>query len=174
MRESWIRLRRICWRIHAPKWAFAPLSGEGAARTGGRFNEIGVPALYLAFSHETAVREYEQDLGWRPGTLCAYRVSASVADLRDPRVLALLDATVETMRCPWKELAFRRSPGPVPTWLIARRLLEIGAAGAIYPSAVDPSGSNIVLWRWNERQGAKVTVIDPLEDLPRDQRSWAG
>lgn len=166
------RLRRICWRIHAPKWAFAPLSGEGAARTGGRWNEPGTPALYLAFEHGTAIREYEQDLGWRPGTLCAYRVDVKVADLRDAATLTHLGFTPDMVHCPWKEIAFTRPGAEVPSWRIAASLKARGAAGAVYHSAVDPSGSNLVMWRWNTGKGDRVQVIDPLADLPRNQYSW--
>lgn len=168
-----VRLRRICWRIHAPKWAFAPLSGEGAARTGGRFNKPGTPALYLAFTHDTAIREYEQDLGWRPGTLCAYRLDAKVADLRDTATLAELNIRPGMVRCAWKELAFSRPIGDVPSWRIAAALAAKKVAGAIYPSAVDPHGTNVVLWQWNTGKADRVEVIDPLADLPKTQASWA-
>lgn len=43
-------------------------------------------------------------------------------------------------------------------------------AGAVYRSAVDHAGSNLVLWRWNTRKDDRAQVIDPL--APRNQRSW--
>lgn len=52
----------------APKWAHRPLSSEGAALRGGRWNEPGRQALYMSEDFVTAVAEYEQDLGIRPGT----------------------------------------------------------------------------------------------------------
>ena len=61
----------------APKWAYRPLSGAGAALHGGRFNAPGIEALYVSFDYITAISEYEQDLGIRPGTLCAYDVDVS-------------------------------------------------------------------------------------------------
>lgn len=170
-----LKLReQICWRIHAPKWAFAPLSGEGAARTGGRLNRPGLAALYLAFDHGTAVQEYEQDLGWRPGTLCAYRVSGRFADLREPQVLAALGFTMRDLRCPWKQLAFSDPTQEPPSWRIADLLLQHRVTGAIFPSQANSLGTNLVLWRWNLRGAAKVEVIDPLMDLPRNQSSWLG
>ena len=45
------------WRMLAPKWAHAPLSGAGAAARGGRCNEPGMPALYMSERFETAVAE---------------------------------------------------------------------------------------------------------------------
>ncbi len=49
----------IAYRMHQPKWAVAPTSGAGAAKTGGRANWIGTPALYLALEVGTAVAEYQ-------------------------------------------------------------------------------------------------------------------
>jgi RES domain-containing protein len=168
-----LRLRRqVCWRIHAPKWAYVPLSGEGAARTGGRFNRPGTPALYLAFDHGTAVQEYEQELGWRPGTLCAYRVGGRFADLRGAAWLDALGSTPGDVGCAWKQMAFSRPPRVPPSWRLADALIGRNAAGAIYPSQVSATGTNLVLWRWNVRGGAQVEVLDPLKDLPRDQASW--
>jgi RES domain-containing protein len=74
------------WRMLAPRWAHEPLSGAGAARAGGRWNEPGQVAIYLSDSHATAIAEYQQDLP-RPGTLTAYDVQASeTLDLGDPVV----------------------------------------------------------------------------------------
>jgi RES domain-containing protein len=43
------------FRVHDPKWSFAPVSGAGAARFGGRANRPGVDALYLSLELETAL-----------------------------------------------------------------------------------------------------------------------
>ena len=111
-----VRLRGRLWRMLAPKWAHAPLSGEGAAKRGGRFNPPGIAALYMSGDFVTAIAEYEQDLGIRPGTLCAYQVDlAGIVDLCDPATR--LAARVETtdLACAWKHIALVLRQRP-PTW----------------------------------------------------------
>lgn len=72
------------YRMHSPKWAFAPTSGEGAAEEGGRVNRPGLPASYLALDPNTVVLEYQQeDPLVPPGTLVSYRVTVDrIADFR--------------------------------------------------------------------------------------------
>ena len=86
------RLKRtltgFAYRAHHPRWSFAPASGEGAARHGGRFNPVGMAALYTARRMETAWLEAQQAFPFKaqPLTLCAYEVDcADVVDLTDPK-----------------------------------------------------------------------------------------
>jgi RES domain-containing protein len=156
----------------APKWAHEPLSGAGAATRGGRHNEPGMPALYMSEQFATAMAEYEQDLGIRPGTLCAYDVDvAGVVDLCDTAVCAAAGINPGDLRCPWKTIAFVAKRRP-PTWDIARRLFDAGAFGVRIPSVQSVGGANLVLWRWNDAPDRRVVALDPLGDLPRDQSSW--
>jgi RES domain-containing protein len=155
----------------APKWADDPLSGAGAALRGGRFNPPGMPALYMSEEFVTAVAEYEQDLGIRPGTLCAYDVkSERIVDLGDALTLETLGVDAAALRAPWKHIAFVEKRLP-PTWPLAERLLQEGIDGARVPSA-QAIGLNLVLWRWNVERAARVVALDPLRDLPADQSSW--
>jgi RES domain-containing protein len=92
------------WRMLAPRWAFDPLSGAGAARAGGRWNERGQAALYLSDSHATAIAEYQQDLP-RPGTLTAYDVDAStILDLAAMTTRRELRLDNAFLRQPWKRV----------------------------------------------------------------------
>ena len=167
-----VRIRRRCWRVLAPKWAHAPLSGAGAARHGGRYNLPGMEALYLSEDLLTAVAEYEQELGIRPGTFCAYEVDVrGVVDLANDRVRATLRITLEDLLGPWQEIAFVRGEEPL-TWTLAQRLQVQGCVGARVPSAVLPDAANLVLWRWNDAPERRVTAHDPLGDLPADQSAW--
>jgi RES domain-containing protein len=79
-------INALFWRMLAPRWAFDPLSGAGAARAGGRWNEPNQVALYLSESHAVAIAEYQQDLP-RPGTLTGYAVVAkAMLDLANPAI----------------------------------------------------------------------------------------
>lgn len=164
----------------APRWAHDPLSGAGAALRGGRYNRAGVEALYLAYDIDTAVNEYEQDIGIRPGTFCYYDV-----DL-DPVVDFSVDVTVNEFGfspadrfCLWKDLVSR---GTVPpTWLLADAAMAAGFVAAIVPSAATANrpparrtpGMNLVIWRWNTgAAGMAVRALDPTNELPIDQSSW--
>lgn len=152
----------------SPRWQHDPLSGAGAARNGGRWNRIGLPALYLSLDHPTAIAEYHQTVV-RPGTLAAYDVkSGSIADFRDTEVLNLLRVRPAALIDEWATIVDVREGEPA-TWPLADRLIEAGAHGAVVPSAQNPGGTNLVLWRWSEdgRESARVRVVDPEGDLRR-------
>ena len=53
-------VKTTAYRVFVPRWAYAPTSGEGAAKHGGRVNRPGLEALYLSLDPETAVKEYQQ------------------------------------------------------------------------------------------------------------------
>jgi RES domain-containing protein len=158
------------WRMLAPRWAFDPLSGAGAARAGGRWNEPGQPALYLSNSHATAIAEYQQELP-RPGTLTAYDVDAqAILDLADRAVREAIGIDDRFLLQPWKQIrdVERRRPS---CWDFVATVALRGWHGMRAPS-VQALGTNLVLWRWNEPGAPIVKHIDPLADLPNDQASW--
>ena len=163
------------WRGHDPSWAFAPLSGEGARLSGGRFNRRGLPALYLALDLGTAIAECSQGFGRRlpPLTLCEYDVDCNdLADLTSEGDRAAHGITLGDLAGGWRlELA----RGDTPTsWRISEMLIAAGFAGVIAPSfavAAPPVGRNLVLWRWAD-EAHRVAVYDPQARLPRDQSSW--
>ena len=155
---------RRLWRILSPRWAHAPLSGEGAARHGGRWNRPGQPALYLSETIETAFAEYQQEMGVRPGTFVAYDLSgALIVDLTDVAVQAELGLTAADLLEPWKEAAFVRKVDP-GTWRLVDRLVG-EFDGLRVPSAQYSGGVNIVLWRWNAAEGAQIRHFDPRTEL---------
>lgn len=160
------------WRILAPKWAHQPLSGAGSALYGGRWNPKGTPALYVSENFETAFMEYEQDLGTRPGTFCAYKVNCEdIADLTDPNTQRALTCNDDVLFCKWKQILLVQKEAP-PTWSVVQILIQQGFVGARVPSARRPGGVNLVLWRWNHTPRHQIEVIDLKLDLPRNQKSW--
>ena len=167
-----ITVRARFWRVLAPRWAHEPLSGAGAARYGGRWNPLGVPALYMSAELPTAVAEYEQDLGIRPGTFCAYDVDvADILDLRRDEVLAACGIDRDVSFAPWKTMLLVNGERP-PAWDIAARLIADGIAGILVPSTRLAGGTNLVLWRWNGAPDRRVAALDPQHDMPTDQSSW--
>lgn len=155
------------WRIVPPRWSAYPLSGDGAAAHGGRFNAKGVKALYLALDHTTAFAEYQQEFGVRPGAFYAYRIAARrIVDLADDETLAALSLKMPDLSSPWKAVSLIGNAVPL-TVALSSRLISQGAEGAFYQSGRFPSGLNMVIWKWNVRGGAKITVHDPAGDLER-------
>jgi RES domain-containing protein len=147
----------------APKRAHDPLCGAGAASRGGRHNPPGMPALYMSRQIVTAIAEYEQDPGVRPGTLCAYDVDvAGIVVLRDARVCGDAGIDPGDLRCAWKQIAFVANRRP-PTRDNASRLFDAGAAGILVASVQSLGGTNLVLWRWKDAPDRTVVRLDPLE-----------
>ena len=64
------------WRMLGVRWQRRPLE-SGSHRTGGRWNPMGMPALYLSADYVTAIVEMHQELV-RPGTLAAYAPAGSI------------------------------------------------------------------------------------------------
>ena len=156
----------------APRWAFDPLSGAGAALAGGRWNEPGQATLYLSDSHTTAIAEYQQDLP-RPGTLTGYDVTAArLLDLADPAIRGAIGLDDAFLRQPWKYVrdVERRRPA---CWDFSAAAFTSGWHGIRVPSVQVP-GRNLVLWRWNADRAPVVRPLDPLGDLPQNQASWQG
>ena len=171
-----MRLTRTVYRAHNPRWAWAPDSGEGAAATGGRFNPVGVPALYTAVRFETAWLEAQQAFSFKaqPLTLCGYEVDCDdTLDLTDPAVLAGRGIRPDDLACPWKDLA-TRGVRP-PSWALADRLMADGVAAIMVPSfaaGATPADVNVVFWDWAHDPPHQVRVVDDEGRLPRDASSW--
>lgn len=165
------------YRGHDPCWAFAPLSGDGAAIHGARFNPKGVPALYLALSPVGAINEVSQGLAARvaPLTLVQYDVDCTdVEDLTDAATRARLGVVEADMACDWGGDALILGKTPA-SWVIATRLIAGGSAGIIVPSyatAAAPEHCNLVLWKWTQRRPHRVRAYDPTGRLPANQLSW--
>lgn len=143
------------WRMLGIRWQRRPFD-SGSHITGGRWNAVGTPALYIAADYGTAIQEMYQDL-IRPGTLVAFDLEATaIADLRD--------ADPAVLECAWRRI-FKGENGIPPSWPLAQALIADGAQGALVPSVQRRGGTNLVLWRWHdargEGEGARLTLLDP-------------
>ena len=170
-----MRFQGVCYRAHDPRWAISPLSGEGAAIRGARFNPKGVPALYLSTSIEGAVTEASQGFGHKihPLTICSYEVDCDdVADLADETSRNIHSISLDTMASAWASaLADNRRPA---SWGVYDRLVG-HCSGILVPSfahRAPPSIRNLVLWNWGPERPHQVKVIDPTGRLPKNQKSW--
>ncbi len=177
------------WRAFVPRWAHLPLSGEGAARFGGRWNPPGLPAIYAARELSTAWAEYNQGFVQHPAMIAQLELSdADLADLTDAAVLEELGVAEAIHRCQWRDAMERglvpethelmrrllaEERGLVPeTHELMRRLLAEGRHGVVYPSIMSPGGTCVALWRWNDTAAPRLAVIDPEHRLPKTPASW--
>jgi RES domain-containing protein len=172
-----LRFVGSCFRAHDPRWSFKPLSGEGAAIRGARFNPKGVPALYLGLSIMSAIKEISQGFAHRldPTVLCSYDVDCDdVVDLTTEQGRGAAAVSLDDMACAWA-LALASSARPA-SWSIYDQLVARGVAGILLPSfapGADADDRNLVLWDWGPNLPHKVEVFDPSGRLPLDQLSWS-
>ena len=172
-----MRFQGLAYRAHDPRWSFKPLSGDGAAVHGGRFNPKGTPALYVALDPMTAIKEAAQGFArkFEPYVLCIYEIDCDdVVDLRGENERRQARISNEDMASAWfADAAAGREPA---SWRLARNLIAGGAAGLIAPSFVsgaDAGDVNLALWDWSDRLPHKVAVFDPSGRLPKSQLSWS-
>lgn len=162
------------FRVNTPKWAFAPLSGAGAAAHGGRFNRPGLEALYLSLDAVTALAEYQQTSPHLPpGTICSY--AAHLPPLVDLRELGngVWDPIWQDWAIDWRAMYFNEHIEP-PTWDMGDMAIAAGSPGIIFPSTANPpAGINVVLFLTElTAPGGGIDVIDPGHLLPQNAASW--
>jgi RES domain-containing protein len=159
------------WRAFVPQWAFAPLSGEGAARFGGRWNPVGAPTIYAARELSTAWAEYNQGFVQHPALIAQLELNgASLADLTDEAMLSKLGSSADIHRCEWR---MDLDKGEVPeTHRLRERLISHDFDGVVYPSFMSPGGTCVALWQWNGAGGPRLDVVDPDGRFPKTQASW--
>ncbi|MEM7444357.1 MAG: RES family NAD+ phosphorylase [Pseudomonadota bacterium] len=174
------RLRATVVRAAKPYWTHAPTSGEGAARFGGRFNPVGVPALYASFSFNTCAREVRFSLNAEPYTFYFLDLDcADIVDLSDRTVRGDLKIDWDELECPNWESEMHQGNEPA-CQALARRLISKGFAGAVVPSFATgstPEDLNLVLWKWDDLTESSVSSTHAVwvrnrDKLPKDTSSW--
>lgn len=162
------------FRFHSPRWATHPLSGEGAAQQGGRFNRPGLSTLYLSSDVPTAQAEYQQEKALMPpATVAAYIVTlARVVDLSAGYQVGDWGLEWEDWSCDWRSLAFDLNIEP-PSWVLGDLVRATGASGVLFPSLkrVVSDALNLAIYTSAVAADA-VTVHDPEGTLPQNQDSW--
>lgn len=161
----------ILWRAFVPRWAFRPLSGDGAARFGGRWNPAGAPTIYAARELSTAWAEYNQGFVQHPALIVQMTLRrARLADLTDGEVLAGLGVDASVHQCQWRAAL---DEGTEPeTHRLREALMARSFDGVIYPSFMSPGGTCVALWRWNREGAPALEAVDPEHRLPTTQASW--
>lgn len=164
-------LNTVAYRVHDPKWAYAPTSGAGAGVHGGRVNRPGINSLYLSLELETALAEYKQvDALLPPALMASYKVAVDpVVDFRGGFTGAW-DALWQDFYCDWRRLYFNEGIEP-PTWIIGDMVLAAGGKGIMFTSVIT-GGTNLVLYNDALADSDSIAVHDPNHALPKNQNSW--
>jgi len=132
----------------------AILSGEGSAKSGGRWNPIGIKAVYGSLSPETAMAETLQYFRYHripiekamPRLFVAIKVSVSRSlDLRDSDRLRTLGVShQDILDTDWR---LKISAGEESlTQAIGRAAFSIGIEALLTPAAAERTGTNAVIF----------------------------
>lgn len=153
----------LVYRALNPVYARTPLSGEGAARYGGRFNRKGQAALYASLHPDTAIREANQVGTLQPTTLVALRADIQpIFDTRARERLHEYGADDALLADPaWRKKML--SGETVPTQRLAETLIADGYAGMFVRSfalGAPLDAVNLVLWSWNTNKTTKLELVD--------------
>ena len=164
-------LNSAAYRVHQPKWSFAPTSGAGSGTCGGRANRPGVNALYLSLDLATALAEYRQlDTLLAPGLTVSYNVSIdAIVDFRSGFAIDW-DPLCQDFYCDWRSMHFNQGIEP-PSWVIGDHVLAAGAKGILFNSAIS-DGANLVIYTDALTGADAINVYDPNNDLPKNQKAW--
>ena len=148
-------------------------SGSGAGKSGGRWNPVGLEAIYASLDVITATHEAYQNFvaSGFPLTTIEPRVTAGakvslpkVLDLTDPKVRARIGFSLaELVNEDWKSI--QASGEESWTQAIGRGAKAARFDALIVPSARHTSGKNIVILNNKSTQGVKIMPL-ALDKLP--------
>lgn len=149
-------------------------SGSGAGMWGGRWNPVGLEAIYASLDVITATHEAYQNFvafGFplttiEPRGTAGAKVSLpKVLDLTDPKVRARIGFSLaELVNEDWKSI--QASGEESWTQAIGRGAKAARFDALIVPSARHTSGKNIVILNNKSTQGVKIMPL-ALDKLPK-------
>ena len=159
----------VTFRSAAQAYAAATdqLSGEGSKRHGGRWNPVGVAAVYSSLTPETAmaealahVRYYQLPIHRAlPRLFVALRFELSqVLDLSSQAALGELGVTPQEIDCDWRRSS-KMASQPM-TQALGQAAAAAGVEAIIVPSVADREGKNLVVFRTNLLRSSIAEVID--------------
>lgn len=148
------------------------LSGDGAATVGGRWNPLGIKAIYASTSPVTATYEAYQnfaDYGFskssvRPRVFCGAEVDLQkLLDLTDIGIRKRLGFTLaEILNEDWLAIQDERDESWTQATGRGAHLAEF--EGLLVPSARDrPHGTNVVIFPDKLRTGSTVRIVGANE-----------
>jgi RES domain-containing protein len=151
-------VNQTVYRVHSLKWAFAPLSGDGAKLRGGRFNPKGQTALYTCSDQFTAM--YESKAAGDGVTLINPVVLLSYIVTCD-RVLDAFDHpdTYAYFSGGWLLPNSKRLG-----WKLFERARQANVNAIIVPSYTKSEGKNVIFINWS---ADTIKVHDPDGTLSR-------
>lgn len=154
---------------YATQTAF--FSGDGASKTGGRWNRRGIKAVYGSLDILTATHEAYQNMlhyrlplsSIRPRVTAGARVSLAITlDLTSLVIRRRLGFTLQDLiEEDWRGL----QAAGVESWTqaIGRGCFIHGVEAIIVPSARHRSGKNIVLFPGNLQPSSILEILRPKE-----------
>lgn len=162
-----IRLRRVegtVFRAIRPE-VLAHVLDPPLADHVGRYHAAGQPALYISPRREWAARagDFNTRADGAPRIVVALALQpAFVFDQHDEAACAALGIDREQSNSSWREsLAEGRRP---PSWDTADAVRAIGADGLIDRSRQIAGGWHVVLFRWNQLGGPRISVVGNSRD----------
>lgn len=146
-----------------------PLSSKGARLFSGRFNRLGVSALYLSLEQETALAEYHRLGPKRPCVLITAELTVrNLIDLTGD--LSGLGSDWQDWDCDWEVARDRYSAGDTAadcaSWRCGDHAIAANCAGVVFPSRQRTGGLNLALFTEDSPGGSlEVTLIDPNNEI---------
>jgi RES domain-containing protein len=149
MARNSFEFKGLLWRVVEPEFSRRPLSPIGSMITGGRFNPVGVPAIYLASDPFTGLLETSPqfDTANKAKTIVPITVNlGGIADLTDDETCDLLKIDQQKIDEPWS------SDPATPSYSqsVFHTIRGNRFAGVKFRSRVNPYLFNIAIWSIND------------------------